>query len=112
MLRIYQGLTANVAQRDIFDITATDSHIGFIGNFNSVPADVDRCAVCIDVVILRYLETPQISIFDPSSTTALLGRFRKSATPLALWCICANSFSRHGAMPLPTLGVTTSRERK
>ena len=55
MLRIYQGLTANVAQRDILDITATDSHIGFIGNFNSVPADVDRCAVCIDVVILRYL---------------------------------------------------------
>lgn len=54
----------------------------------------------------------QISIFDPSSTTALLGRFRKSAAALALRCICANSFSLQGAMPLPIVGITVSRERK
>ena len=32
--------------------------------------------------------------------------------PLALWCIWANSFSRQGAMPLPSVGITTSRDRK
>jgi RHH-type proline utilization regulon transcriptional repressor/proline dehydrogenase/delta 1-pyrroline-5-carboxylate dehydrogenase len=54
----------------------------------------------------------RISILLPSSTTELFGRFRKSAAPLALWCICANSFSRQGAMPLPMVGITVSRERK
>ena len=54
----------------------------------------------------------QISILLPSSTTALLGKFKKSAAPLALWCICANSFSRQSAMPLPIVGTTVSRERK
>ena len=54
----------------------------------------------------------QISIFEPNSTTELLGSFRKSAAPLALWCICANSFSRHCAMPLPMVGMTVSRDRK
>jgi hypothetical protein len=54
----------------------------------------------------------QISIFEPNSTTALLGSPRKSAAPLALWCICAYSFSRQGALPLPMVGTTTSRERK
>ena len=53
-----------------------------------------------------------ISIFEPSSTTALFGRYRKSAAPLALWCICAKSFSRQAAMPLPRVGMTVSRERK
>ena len=54
----------------------------------------------------------QISILLPSSTTELFGRFRKSAAPLALWCICANSFSRQTAMPLPIVGITMSRDRK
>ena len=54
----------------------------------------------------------QISILLPSSTTELLGSLRKSAAPLALWCICANSFSRHCAMPLPMVGMTVSRDRK
>ena len=54
----------------------------------------------------------QISILLPNSTTELLGKFRKSAAPLALWCICANSFSRHGAMPPPMVGITVSRDRK
>jgi allantoinase len=54
----------------------------------------------------------QISIFEPNSTTALFGSPRNAAAPLALWCSCANSFSRHGAMPLPSVGMTTSRERK
>jgi len=30
----------------------------------------------------------------PNSTTALFGRFKKSAAPLALRCICENNFSR------------------
>ena len=55
---------------------------------------------------------PQISIFEPSSTTELLGSFRKSAAPLALWCICANSFSRQVAMPPPMVGITVSRDKK
>ena len=50
--------------------------------------------------------------FEPSSTTALFGSLRKSAAALALWCICANSFSRQGAMPLPMVGMTVSRDRK
>ncbi len=54
----------------------------------------------------------QISIFDPSSTTALFGKFKNSAAALALWCICANSFSRQGAMPWCRVGMTMSRERK
>ena len=54
----------------------------------------------------------QISIFEPSSTTELLGSFRKSAAPLALWCICANSFSRQVAMPPPMVGITVSRDKK
>ena len=54
----------------------------------------------------------QISILLPNSTTALFGKFKKSAAPLALWCICANSFSRHGAMPLPRVGMITSRDKK
>ena len=63
-------------------------------------------------VRLRRSARPQISIFEPSSTTALFGSPRNAAAPLALWCICANSFSRHGAMPLPSVGITTSRDRK
>ena len=55
---------------------------------------------------------PQISIFEPSSTTELLGSFRKSAAPLALWCIWANSFSRQVAMPPPMVGITVSRDKK
>jgi RHH-type proline utilization regulon transcriptional repressor/proline dehydrogenase/delta 1-pyrroline-5-carboxylate dehydrogenase len=39
-------------------------------------------------------------------------QIQKSAAPLALWCICANSFSRQGAMPLPMVGITVSRDRK
>ncbi len=54
----------------------------------------------------------QISTLDPSSTTALAGRLRNAAAPAALWCMAANSFSRHGAMPPCSVGVTTSRERK
>ena len=54
----------------------------------------------------------RISIFEPSSTTELFGSRRKSAAALALWCICANSFSRQGAMPLPMVGMTVSRDRK
>lgn len=54
----------------------------------------------------------QIAIFDPSSTTALFGKYRKSAAALALWCICANNFSRQGANPPPMVGITVSRDRK
>jgi len=54
----------------------------------------------------------QISILEPSSTTALFGSLRKSAAALALWCIWANSFSRQVAMPPPMVGTTTSRDRK
>jgi len=65
-----------------------------------------------DRLALALKKERQISIFEPSSTTALLGRCRKSAAPLALWCIWAKSFSRQGAMPLPMVGTTVSRERK
>jgi hypothetical protein len=54
----------------------------------------------------------KISILLPSSTTELLGRFRKSRRAARVWCICANSFSRHCAMPLPMVGITVSRDRK
>ena len=55
---------------------------------------------------------PQISTTEPSSTTALLGRFRNSAAAVALWCMWAKSFSRQGARPEPSVGVTMSRDRK
>ena len=45
-------------------------------------------------------------------TTRLAGRFRKSAADEALRCMLAKSFSRHGAMPLPMVGMTMSRDRK
>lgn len=54
----------------------------------------------------------QISTLAPSSTTALLGSRRNSAAAPALRCICANSFSRHAAMPAPGVDTTMSRERK
>lgn len=62
--------------------------------------------------LVGSIPTAQISIFEPSSTTALFGSPRKSAAALALWCICAYSFSRHCAIPAPMVGTTTSRERK
>jgi hypothetical protein len=55
---------------------------------------------------------PYISTFDPSSTTRLVGRLRKSAAADALRCMLANSFSRHMAMPAPSVGMTMSRDRK
>ena len=54
----------------------------------------------------------QISILEPNSTTALVGKFKKAAAPLALWCIWANSFSRQVAMPPPMVGITMSRDKK
>ena len=54
----------------------------------------------------------QISTFAPSSTTRLVGRFRKSAAAAALRCMLANSFSRQSAMPSPRVGMTMSRDRK
>jgi hypothetical protein len=54
----------------------------------------------------------QISILLPISTTELLGKFKKSAAELALRCICANSFSRHCAMPPATVGTMLSRDKK
>ena len=54
----------------------------------------------------------QISIFEPNSTTELLGSLRKSAAALALRCIWANNFSRQGDMPPPMVGITVSRDRK
>lgn len=55
----------------------------------------------------------QISTFPPSSTTALLGKPIYVAALVAAWCICANSFLRHAAMPLrPVTGTTVSRDRK
>ena len=89
------------------DTTLDFRHSGCAGQFprsacESLPDSPARCCPV----------SHQISTLEPSSTTALLGRPRKSAAPLALWCICANSFSRQGAMPSPSRGTTLSRERK
>lgn len=54
----------------------------------------------------------QSSILEPSSTTELLGRCRKSETRLAFLCIWANSFSRQWAMELFMRGMMRSRDRK
>ncbi len=54
----------------------------------------------------------QISILEPNSTTALVGKFKNAAAPLALWCIWAKSFSRQVAMPPPMVGITMSRDKK
>ena len=48
----------------------------------------------------------------PSSTTRLAGRLRKSAAAAALRCMLEYSFSRQLAMPLPSVGMTISRDRK
>ncbi|SDO76544.1 hypothetical protein SAMN04489708_103156 [Paracidovorax cattleyae] len=61
---------------------------------------------------VRAVSPGYISVFDPISTTALFGSFRKSAAELALWCICAKSFCRQTAMAAPSVGTTVSRARK
>ena len=56
----------------------------------------------------------QLSDFDLGAQLhhRVVRQVQKSAAPLALWCICANSFSRQCAMPLPMEGITVSRDRK
>jgi hypothetical protein len=73
-------------------------------------ADKDKVGPC--VADIPSLAAVQISILEPNSTTALVGKFKNSAAALALWCICAKSFSRQGAMPPPMVGITMSRDKK
>jgi hypothetical protein len=79
--------TASICNAEWARFGRTSGHVGFVHTFS----DLDLRAE-LDHAVGRQIEE--------------VGR------SAALRCMLQNSFSRHSAMPLPTLGVMMSRDRK